>query len=290
VDTVVAPSPLPRPETGRVLSFIAAEARRSRPLAVALDRATTDRLAGSLVVDWGGTVVSCTLSLAHRIGTVADAIVGRPLGDVLPGATVARLAAQCDDLIEPPFGRAPRGSAPPANGAPVDGQRRSSARGPLPAAQRLATAGRGPLAVDLVCGTRTMRGVRVLGIDVWLRDRMTELALERLVDDAEAADEIVLLTDRCGTIEYANPAFARRSGFQRAALTGRNVATLRFDGVGERSPAWASVRAGVAWYGVFVPHGRDGKFFQLALRIRPFADRGGPITHFVCVGRDPARR
>jgi PAS domain S-box-containing protein len=244
-----------------------------------------NRLAGSLIADTDGELLYCAPSLAEQLGCPAESLIGRGLGELLPGASIDRLAAQAGVVTgerAPTFDQSESVIAALLETTSRDW----GLPAPPPPPKRLRTASGSVLAVDLVCSAMSVRGARLLVIEVWQRDRASELALARLAQQADRAPGSVLLTDRAGAIEYANPVFEARSGFGRAALIGRNAATLGRDREGARHEAWITARAGRAWHGAFVLRSRGGGVFREEMVVRPYACRGGPAAHFVCAGRE----
>jgi PAS domain S-box-containing protein len=260
-------------------------------------RASNDQRVGTLVADLTGNVRSCGLTLPGRFPPAPAAVTGTALQRWLPGVTVERLAAECGVCLDEP-GLARDDALPAAAGVAViqrllEVTRRDWSLPPsAPPARRLRIAANRFLPVDTACRMLALHGVWHLVVDLWLRDRAAQSALDAWVARAEGAASIVMITDRSGTIHYANPALEAATGWPRHELAGRNAASLRRHAEDAAHAAWTALRAGRAWQGAFSLWGPDGDVLPQKVRVRPFSMHGGPVTHFICVGRtqQPATR
>ncbi len=114
---------------------------------------------------------------------------------------------------------------------------------------------------------------------------------------AEQSGDTILLADRRGFIEYANPAFELRTGFSRDEALGKRFGMLESGAYPSRffQRIWASLRSGREFRGFFIDRRKNGDSYCEARTIRPFVRDDGRITHFVTTGRsfgppDYARR
>ena len=118
--------------------------------------------------------------------------------------------------------------------------------------------------------------------------RHTEGSLERLRTAVEQAPDTIVITDTDGTIEYANPAFERVTGYSRGEVVGK---TFKLVDSGRQSAEfyrrlWDTINGGKVWEGHFVNKRKDGALYQEDARIAPVRDDAGDITNFVRVARD----
>lgn len=105
------------------------------------------------------------------------------------------------------------------------------------------------------------------------------------------ASETVVITDLQGTIQYANPAFERISGYTCAEAIGLNPRVLRS---GKHDAAfyrqmWETLMRGETWRGRFINRKKDGTLYDEEATISPVRDLARQITHFVAVKRDITR-
>ncbi|MBN1875492.1 MAG: PAS domain S-box protein, partial [Anaerolineae bacterium] len=144
------------------------------------------------------------------------------------------------------------------------------------------------------------------------RDLLEARVIERTHDLAEARDRAersrdelrkyflaleqsgntVVITDKEGAIEYANPRFEALTGYTRAEALGQNPRVLKS---GEHDPAyykalWGTISAGKIWQGEFHNRRKDGSLFWEAATIAPVINAAGQITHYVAVKEDITAR
>ncbi len=121
--------------------------------------------------------------------------------------------------------------------------------------------------------------------------KKAEAERERLIAAIEQADEMVVITDQKGTIEYINPAFEKVTGYTRDEALGKNLSILKSGEQGDDfyDRMWKDISGGEAWKGRFVNRRKDGSLYSEEASISPIRDSGGNITNFVSVKRDITR-
>lgn len=114
----------------------------------------------------------------------------------------------------------------------------------------------------------------------------------RLLETLETCKSSVFVTDRLGIIEYANGAFEKLTGFSRGEVIGKTPAMFQADGPLSRLHAecWHSLKAGEEIRRVWVNRRKDGGRYHEEVRIRPFVNAGGEITHLVFMVHDISAR
>lgn len=108
----------------------------------------------------------------------------------------------------------------------------------------------------------------------------------------EQTADMVMITDRDGTIEYVNPAFATITGFARKDVIRRKpniLASGRHDHAFYET-LWRTITAGHSFREVFINCKRDGSLFYEEKTISPLKDQAGRITHFISTGQDITER
>ncbi|HZD54835.1 MAG TPA: PAS domain S-box protein, partial [Candidatus Aquicultoraceae bacterium] len=126
-------------------------------------------------------------------------------------------------------------------------------------------------------------------LQVEIAERMkAEEAQARLGMAVEQAAEVILITDTEGTIQYANPAFERISGYSREEAVGRNPRILKSGRHGKDfyRDLWDTLTRGETWSGNLVNRRKDGKLFQEVAVISPVRDAAGTVVNYVAVKRD----
>ncbi len=109
-----------------------------------------------------------------------------------------------------------------------------------------------------------------------------------VVPAVAAAADAIIVTDRDGTIQFANHGFERLTGYTAAEAVGYNPRLLKS---GMQSPAayremWTHITAGKVWRSEITNKRRDGTLYRAQISISPVRDAQGHITHFVAVQRD----
>jgi PAS domain S-box-containing protein len=124
--------------------------------------------------------------------------------------------------------------------------------------------------------------------DVTERKRAEEaLRLESAALDAAA--NAIVITDRAGIIQWANPAFTNFTGYAVAEAAGKNPSALIKSG--KHEPAfyknmWDTILGGQVWRGEIINRRKDGGFYTEEMTITPVRDQRGEITHFVAIKQD----
>ncbi len=110
-----------------------------------------------------------------------------------------------------------------------------------------------------------------------------------LATACEQLEEGVAILDDKGAVQYLNPSLERISGYDRTAITGRNVRELGNGPEAEKifvTMADAMARNAI-WSGRFTAgNGRNGSLLQIEMSVSPLRDNDGKITNYVFVSRD----
>ena len=110
----------------------------------------------------------------------------------------------------------------------------------------------------------------------------------RLTTAIEQAEDMVVVTDAQGAIEYVNPAFERVTGYCRAEVLGKNPRLLK-SGVQDDEfyrALWATVRGGKTWRGRLVNKRKDGSLYTQDSTMSRVLDADGEVASYVAVARD----
>ena len=122
--------------------------------------------------------------------------------------------------------------------------------------------------------------------------RQAEQRLRLFSRAIEQSANLVIITDRHGTIEYANPKFVQVTGYSEAEAIGANPRILK-SGKTSREQyerLWRTIAGGEEWRGEFRNRRKDGSLYWELASIAPIRDEGGTITHFVAIKEDITRR
>jgi two-component system, cell cycle sensor histidine kinase and response regulator CckA len=123
--------------------------------------------------------------------------------------------------------------------------------------------------------------------DITERKR-SEADRERLKMAIDHADEIVIITDSEGKIQYVNPAFEAVTGYAREEVLEQTPKILK-SGLQEESfyhQLWETITSGQTWKGRFINKRKDGSTYTEAATISVVHNPEGKIINFVAVKRD----
>ena len=108
----------------------------------------------------------------------------------------------------------------------------------------------------------------------------------------EAAANSIVITDRCGTILWANQAFTQLTGYTADEARGKNP---RFLNSGKQDVSfyrrlWKTITSGDVWHGEITNRRKDGSLYKEEMTITPVRADSGEITHFVAIKQDITKR
>lgn len=149
---------------------------------------------------------------------------------------------------------------------------------------------------DLILSPLKDDGGRLTGLLGITRDVTAERQLRQDLQTRsvaiEAAAEGIVITDRDGIIEYANPAFCEMSLYPLEELVGQRTAKLKsgVHGPDFYRQLWSTIIAGHPWRGEVVNRRKDGMLYHELLTIAPVMDEGGQVVRYVAVKHDITER
>jgi len=108
----------------------------------------------------------------------------------------------------------------------------------------------------------------------------------------EAAANAIVITDAQGTIQWANAAFTKSTGYSLAEILGQNPRLLKS---GQHPRAfyegmWKTILAGHHWHGELCNRRKDGALYHEEMTIAPVRDHAGQVTHFIAIKQDITER
>lgn len=115
-----------------------------------------------------------------------------------------------------------------------------------------------------------------------------EQQIRKLAGIVEQTDDLVLITDRQGVIEYINPAFSTLTAYTVEEVLGKTPKILKS---GEHKSEffldlWETILRGDIFRSVVVNRKKDDTLFYEQKTITPLKDEHGNITNFVSTGKD----
>ncbi|MDW8227658.1 MAG: PAS domain S-box protein, partial [Anaerolineales bacterium] len=136
------------------------------------------------------------------------------------------------------------------------------------------------------------------GVGGYVRDMTERLQTEhqmRLQSAAlEASANAIVITNREGIIQWANPAFTALTGYKVPdEAFGRNPRDLVKSGKQDQrfyKNLWDTILSGRVWHGTLINRRKDGTLYDEEMTITPVKDASGQITHFIAVKQDISER
>jgi len=143
----------------------------------------------------------------------------------------------------------------------------------------------------VVTGVKDHNGLLVgflgLATDISTR-KASQLQMRKLSAAVKASPTSIVITDKDGRIEYANPKFLALTGYAEAEVLGQNPRIIASGGT---APAvykdlWDTLLSGREWQGEFLNRKKNGELFWEYASISPVKDPHGAVTNFVAVKLD----
>lgn len=127
-----------------------------------------------------------------------------------------------------------------------------------------------------------------------LENRVEErtAAIKQLSSVVEQTDDIVVITDQQGIVEYVNPSFKRITGYSSDEVTGKKTSLIK-SGLHDAEfyqRLWDVISTGQPFREVFINRRKDGNIYYEEKTISPLKDSNGNIQHFVSTGKDISDR
>ena len=124
-------------------------------------------------------------------------------------------------------------------------------------------------------------------IDITERKKHGE-QLRKLFRAIEQSPSSIVITDKDGTIEYVNPAFAKTTGYTFDEAIGENPRILKPK---EKKPEeykefWETLTGKKVWQGEFLNVKKNGDYYWEWASVGPVLNEEGEISHFVAVKED----
>ena len=134
----------------------------------------------------------------------------------------------------------------------------------------------------------------LLDINDELEKRVEERTSDiiKLSGVVEQTDDIVVITDPHGIVEYVNPSFEKITGYLSAEIIGKNTGIFKSD-MHEDSfykKLWETIKEGDSFREVFINRKKNGDLYYEEKTITPLKDKNGKIQNYVSTGKDISDR
>ncbi len=120
------------------------------------------------------------------------------------------------------------------------------------------------------------------------RRKRAEENVRKLQKAIENVKVSVVITDKDGLIEYANPFFSELTGYTQKEYIGQNPRVLKS---GHHSKEfyqdfWNTIKSGQTWEGEFYNKKKNGELYWEKAVISPIYSENNDLTHFVAIKTD----
>jgi PAS domain S-box-containing protein len=132
-----------------------------------------------------------------------------------------------------------------------------------------------------------------IGIDRDMTEyKQKEDKLRKLSQAVEQSPVSIVITDKEGNIEYANPKASETTGYSLEELKGQNPRVLKSGEtpVDEYQFLWDSITHGNIWRGIFHNKRKNGELYWEASQITPILNEDGNITSYLALKEDITER
>ena len=132
-----------------------------------------------------------------------------------------------------------------------------------------------------------LTGFLGLATDISARQR-AELEMRKLSTAVKSSPTSIIITDREGLIEYANPKFMELTGYTSKELLGQNPKIINSGKIPKSTikELWDTILDGREWTGELLNRKKSGELFWEHASISPVKDPQGKITNFIAVKVD----
>lgn len=122
--------------------------------------------------------------------------------------------------------------------------------------------------------------------------RKTEADMRLQSAALEATANAIVITDRSGTIEWVNSAYAHLTGYTMEEAIGKNPRILKSGAQDETfyQELWDTILSGKSWHGELINKRKDGSLYHEEQIITPFTDSTSQVTHFIGIKQDITAR
>ena len=126
-----------------------------------------------------------------------------------------------------------------------------------------------------------------------IQRRQAEQQLYLQSSALESAANGIVITDREGSIIWANPAVTQLTGYTFEETVGQNPRVLKSGKHDELfyKNLWETILSGKIWHDDIINKRKDGSLYTEEMTITPVKDAaGGEITHFIAIKQDVTER
>lgn len=130
-------------------------------------------------------------------------------------------------------------------------------------------------------------GFQAIAFDITFRKLVDQetLTLSKIIDQTT---EMIVVTDKNGTIQYVNSAFEKITQYSKSEAIGKQLSILDSDNQNKDyiHNIWQQVLGGKVWRGYFKNKKKDGTLYDEELTINPVFDEFGKLINVAEIKRD----
>jgi PAS domain S-box-containing protein len=118
--------------------------------------------------------------------------------------------------------------------------------------------------------------------------KQTEEKLNLLIEAVTQCPVSIVITDKNGTIQYANPFCYKNTGYNANEIIGKNPRIFK-SGLTSNDvylQMWKTISGGNIWRGEIHNKKKDGSLYYEYASISPIKDNDGKISHFIGIKED----
>lgn len=118
--------------------------------------------------------------------------------------------------------------------------------------------------------------------------KLSENMLRKLNLAVENSPNLIIITDKNGTIEYANQKITEISGYTMDEVIGHRLSLFKSGETPkhEYQKLWKTIHSGRVWRGVLKNKKKNGETYWSQQSIAPMLDSDGKVTHFIAIQED----
>jgi len=117
------------------------------------------------------------------------------------------------------------------------------------------------------------------------KQKLYEQQKELFEQQADAAGQVMFITDPDGTITHVNSEFERVTGYSADEAIGENPRLLKSDKQDDEfyQELWETINRGEVWEGELTNRRKSGELYRVTQKITPVTTVDGTVTHFVSI-------
>jgi|GEM_PF-2605505 len=132
--------------------------------------------------------------------------------------------------------------------------------------------------------------ISIITVILLLFVRQTNVSVKKLLQIVEQTDDMVVLTDKNGTIEYVNRAFEKYTGYNSDETIEKSINFLKSgihdDDYYPDTSGWNALMEGETYHGKLMNRKKNGELYYAETTITPLKDRKGNIINFALTQKD----